>query len=57
MRPSKTAKADHEVIHRLAIRRITGKNGAHGVNVGQMLLLNNPPAVVIENDRSTDIGA
>jgi hypothetical protein len=26
-------------------------------NVGQILVLNNPPAVVIENDRSTDIGA
>jgi hypothetical protein len=26
-------------------------------NVGQMLVLSNPPAVVIENDRSTDIGA
>ena len=33
MRPSDYPTAHYEGIHRIVIRRITGKNGAHGVGV------------------------
>ena len=37
--------------------RMEDEDSRRRCNVGQMLVLSNPPAVVIENDRSTDIGA